>query len=47
MKSGSITIRWSLTFAAGYAGPKNLYLKVTDKNRLTSGWIRKGGVTLT
>ena len=47
LKSASATVRWSLTFSGAYAGARNIYLKATDKKGLTSGWIRKGGVTIT
>ena len=45
-RSETITVAWNLTFAASYAGPKNLYLKATDKGRRTSGWKKKGAVTI-
>lgn len=46
VRTEMIAVTWNLTFDAAYAGPKSLYLKATDKGKRTSGWQRKGAVTI-
>ncbi len=46
IQTGTMEVTWSLTFAASYAGPRSLYSKATDKAKHTSGWKKKGAVTI-
>ncbi len=46
IQTGTVAVTWNLTFVASYAGPRSLYLKATDKGKRTSGWKKKGAVTI-
>jgi len=43
----NLTVNFPITFAAGYAGAKNVYLKVVDGSGLSSGWQQLGSFTAT
>ena len=46
-KSGTtITINWAVSFKTPFIGTKNLYMNMTDRGSLTTGWIDKGDIAV-
>jgi hypothetical protein len=43
--SNSLVLTLPVTFAPGFTGAKNIYMRTYSNTNLTSGWVLKGGWT--
>ena len=47
LSGGNLTLNLAMTFAAAYAGPKNIYMWAGDVSGSNTGWIEEGTWTVT